>query len=525
MVPPLLRYLLLLLSVVLSTAAADAATPQGCRRGTPRALSGVQLHSRRAAVQPQPRQVGGNFYHGDRRQLVVLASFSDRTFRGDEAATMAQWDKIFNADNLSEAPFHGSVHDYFMAQSYGTFRLTFDLQYVALSEAHAKYRSTSADDENSQYLVQDVVSVLQTRNIDWSLYDWNGDGYVNQLLIIFAGKGSSYGYFGGGYDAIWPHQYWMSDHVVSGSSPETHCDPLVVGSGTNSRIVDCYCALQELYTSGGYDSFGTICHEYTHCFGFPDFYVGATSYLYTWELMDYGNNNGGGYCPPCYSAHERWLMGWLTPHELTEAATVTSMPSLSDQPEAYLISNDGWRDEFYMVENRQQKGWDQYLPSSGLVVFHIDYDATVWYGVTNSPNSTTDKRYTIVPANNLSSASDSNIKGWPYPYSDNNALTNTSSPAARLNHANADGTKLLSKPLTAMSVANGLASFDFMGGTSGIQPILAPSDLASGGKLYDLSGRLVTASPRADGPSVSGCPAGIYIIRYANGTSRKVVIK
>jgi M6 family metalloprotease-like protein len=97
--------------------------------------------------------------------------------------------------------------------------------------------------------------------------------------------------------------------------------------------------------------------------------------------MDYGNYNGNGYCPAGYSAHERWLMGWLTPTELTSATTVTDMPALNDKPQAYLIRNDGFENEYYLVENRQQKGWDTNIPGKGILIFHIDYDPTLWVSV------------------------------------------------------------------------------------------------------------------------------------------------
>ena len=72
-------------------------------------------------------QCGGDFYKGTRHQLVVLASFKDRPFKGNESETLEQWDKILNTQDLSEAPFYGSIRDYFYAQSYGQFDVVFDL--------------------------------------------------------------------------------------------------------------------------------------------------------------------------------------------------------------------------------------------------------------------------------------------------------------------------------------------------------------------------------------------------------------
>ena len=111
---------------------------------------------RRGAPGGQPKQTGGDFYHGEHHQLTVLAAFNDRDFKGDVDATLAQWNLIFNTKNLTEAPFKGSVHDYFYAQSYGNFDLTFDLVYVKVKGDAKKYASDDYD-EKSQYLVEDIM--------------------------------------------------------------------------------------------------------------------------------------------------------------------------------------------------------------------------------------------------------------------------------------------------------------------------------------------------------------------------------
>lgn len=484
----LLWGLLLLLSF--EGMAQDSLPFMGCRRG----VLPAQRASRRAGRQEGKEEIDVTLYRGDRRQLVVLASFADRPIEGTESAALVQWEKIFNQKHFDEAPYVGSVHDYFYDQSYGQFRLKFDLQYVEVGLV-STYQSTQIDDENSQYLVDDVMDVLLSRDIDWSLYDWDDDGEVEQLLIVYAGMGMA---DGGGANSIWPHQWWLSKHRDMTQDGFPYREACTFVHDGKAYKVDCYCAVPEL--GKVCYSFGVLCHEYSHCLGFPDFYSSTGHVLGEWDVMDYGYYTGGGCCPVSYSAHERMLMGWLTPIELTGPVSVTDMPALSDEPQAYIIHNDGYPDEFYVVENRQHKGWDASLPASGLLVFHVDFDPLYWFSPSECPNRSSVKRYEIVPANGKKSTSYK--EGWVYPYGNNNELTNTSTPAAVLTNPNNDGSLLMNKPLTNMTVTDGLAAFDFMDGATGVEGIeslrrFLDAEQSSG--WYTLSGMLLSERPTQQG--------------------------
>jgi hypothetical protein len=144
-----------------------------------------------------------------------------------------------------------------------------------------------------------------------------------------------------------------------------------------------------------------MCHEYSHCLGYPDFY--DTDYsggqgMGAWDLMDAGPYNGDGYQPAGYTSYERWFAGWEEPIELkTEDVEVHNMKSLQNGGEFYIIRNDNNPDEFYLLENRQQDGWDASTPYAGLLILHCDYDATVWEN--NGPNDDPNhQRFTVVPA-------------------------------------------------------------------------------------------------------------------------------
>lgn len=490
-----LAYILLLLLLVTSAAAEDSIRIRSCNTGKNRGHALTRSISRTT----------NNARIGNKRQMVVLASFADKQFKSPNPLQL--WDRIFNETGFAEDKFNGSIHDYFYDQSYGKFQLQFDLHHVSLANNRVKYASTVEDDDNSQYLVYDIVDTLINRgSIDWSPYDWDDDGYIDQIIIIFAGMGQN---SGGGPNTIWPHHGFLTWHTDGHTKTVT--------SKGKSFTINRYCCIQEENSRGEYGSFGTICHEYSHCFDLPDIYYGSTQIVGKWDLMDYGNYNGDGFRPCNYSAFERMLMGWIDVQELSSPTEINNMAAMTDSPQAYLIRNNGYSSEYYIIENRQQKGWDSDLPASGLIIFHIDYDETVWKDLTqniNDPKAGSEGiyRYTIIPANNQTSVGTQ--KEWAYPHETNNSLTNLSSPAAILYHANTDNTFLMSKPISNIRVENGLAGFSFMAGSpSGIATI--PTESLSQEAIYDLYGRRL---------NTSAIKPGLYIIKYKNGETKKVVL-
>ena len=480
------KYLLSALLLVSSLTAFSYEHPR--RHILPRSIS-----SKRAAAAKRAKS-----YIGEKRQLVILASFSDLDFESEDPLSL--WNQILNQPNFHESPFHGSVHDYFYDQSYGKFDLQFDLHAIKVNKEHAIYHSTREDDENASLLLLALADSLKNVVTDWAPYDWDEDGYIDQILVLFAGLGQN---DGGDSNTIWAHQAALSIYKL---------DPVVVNSSDKTYMIDHYGFIPEKGKTSA--TFGTFCHEFGHCMTLPDFYYGSTSIIGDWDIMDHGNYNNNGYCPANYSAHERMVLGWLEVKELTEPTSITDMPALGDEPVAYMIRNDAYPNEYYILENRQQQGWDKYLPGSGLVIFHIDYDEKLW--VYGNPNTYVDNHYTIFPANGMNYTAMKS--GWAYPYGTKDSLTNNSNPAATLRHAAQDGTKLMSKPITNIRVSNGLVSFDFMGGDNSQTAIQSQtSDLKSQIKeVYDLSGRQIPQGAMG---------TGIYIIKYANGQTRKVVCR
>ena len=412
-----------------------------------------------------------NYYLGDKKGIVVLVNFADKQMSANHDAAL--FDQRFNEEGYTNNNgYVGSVHDYFYDQSYGQFNLTFDIVGpITMSKGYAYYGQDMGgrgDDMRVPEMVGEALNMIDDE-VDFTQYDWDGDGFVDQVFFIYAGCGQAQG---AESNTIWPHEWSLEDASYYGYGPGIlEYDGVYV----NTYAVSCE-------NQGGYgstiDGIGTACHEFSHCLGFPDLY--DTDYsggvgMGEWDLLCSGSYNGpggAGEVPAAYSSYERWMAGWLEPTELSNGCIITGMEALTSEPECYIIYNEGNHDEFYMLENRQCEKWDYYTKGKGMLVVHIDYDYDIW--VNNAVNDNpSHQRYTIIPADGkLSDYYSSSMSGDPYPGSTGNtSLTDTSSPAATVYTINPEvGAKLMGKPIEEIEDNNGLISFRFMGGI----PIAVP---------------------------------------------------
>lgn len=391
---------------------------------------------------------------GKRKGLVILVNFKDKKMQSKH--TQAEWNDYFNKVGYNKYGNNGSVHDYFYAQSYGKLDLEFDvIGPVTVSKNMASYGANDAqgNDIDPAGMIKEACELAYAKEkMDMSQYDWDGDGAVDQVYVIYAGYGEA---AGGEANTIWPHEWDIQGGGYS----------LVLGG----KRIRTYACSSEL--NGGYGTdisgIGTACHEFSHCMGIPDFYDTAGGGCFgmdAWDLMDYGSYGGDGYEPTGYNAYEKWVSGWIEPTILTAPCYIKNMKPLSDAPEACVVFNEANKNEYYIFENRQLKGTDVALPNHGMLVIHVDYDQKVWFD--NEVNNTSNhQRFTVVPADNKLTSE--TVAGDTYPGTTKSTeLTDTSKPAATLFNANSDGRKFLGKPVTDITEKDGLISFTFMGGVN-----------------------------------------------------------
>lgn len=391
---------------------------------------------------------------GKKKGLVILVNFSDKKM----VISRDNFIDVFNCENYKQNGFAGSVHDYFYSCSYGQFDLSFDVVGPYTVSQTMQYYGKNDEDENDMYPAKMVAEAIKLadNDVNYKDYDWDGNGEVDQVYVIYAGYAESQG---ADENTIWPHEFELSSAGHWGDGPGA-----LYLDGVR---IDTYACSSELTGIKGskIDGIGTACHEFSHCMCIPDLYdvEGSNFGMDSWDVMDYGSYNNGGYCPAAYTSYERMYCGWLTPIELTDPTSITEMPALTQEPVAYRITNEGNKNEYYLLENRQYNGFDTYGKGHGMLVLHVDFNSSIW--INNEVNTTASRqRLTIIPADNV--CSHSSLSGDPFPGTARKTeLTDNSTPAATLYSANKDGRKRMGHPITNISETDGLISFDFDGGS------------------------------------------------------------
>ena len=297
---------------------------------------------------------------GVRHGLIILAQFPDLTF----SYTRDDFERIINGTGPETAL------SYFRDQWQEHYSFRFDItDIVTLPHEYAFYGTNDEDgqDENSAQMIVDACEAADA-DIDFSAYDNNGDGEVDNVFVFYAGPNESEG---AGDNYIWPHMWY----VQSGAGITFRMDGV---------LVDNYACTSELMLDDNYTTFttlasiGTFCHEYTHTFGIPDLYdvdgEGSGGYAEAaWnciDLMDAGNHNDRGRTPPNYSAVERWFFGIGQGRALTEGRY--TLRPVNESGEYFYMETDD-EHELFLLECRNARGWDAFIGGNGLLIYHLDY--------------------------------------------------------------------------------------------------------------------------------------------------------
>lgn len=374
-------------------------------------------HSARARVVKVPveQMHVGNFPVKDSiNAVVLLAEFNDVPF----TYTLDYYQNMMNQPGFSYDGEIGSVRDYFLEQSGGLFRPNFDVfGPIHLSHSMAYYGSDGFNnrDDRVQLMIKETCELAADRlGCDFSRYDNDQDGEVDMVYVIFSGYGQ---HAGGGDNAIWPHKYQLDGYDFKVER--------------NGKLINVYACSSEmfLYPDTRSSSIGNFCHEFSHVLGLADHYNTMNSSIYNFgqhDVMDYGNYNNDARCPVAYSAFERASLGWMELEEIDQPQKDVVLQDLKQGGKAYRISTHN-PNEFFILENRQQSGYDTYLPDEGLMITHVDYDRSFWdQNIVN--DDPTHCRYLLCAADGQLSYSNNNRD--LFPISGHNSFTDNTRPGS-----------------------------------------------------------------------------------------------
>ncbi|OGC93863.1 MAG: hypothetical protein A2W25_16340 [candidate division Zixibacteria bacterium RBG_16_53_22] len=208
---------------------------------------------------------------------------------------------------------------------------------------------------NSQGLCEWVAAAIDPL-INFANYDNNGDGWVDGIIMIHAGRGAEVS--GDSLD-IWSHAWNIT--------PQTR----------DGVFVSSYCTVPEYWNAPLDNTIGVFCHEFGHVLGLPDFYdYGNDSHgLGFWSLMAYGswNGNGWGFSPAFLDAWSRVFLGFVTPINVGCNLTPASIPAVQDSARVYRLWTLGAAgSQYYLLEYRNRSYTDTALVTPGITIYHVD---------------------------------------------------------------------------------------------------------------------------------------------------------
>lgn len=439
---------------------------QGLRRNINLSSINMSRRAMRAATGPTNINPQRAFpITGTPKSLVILVNFSDLSFVTPNP--QIAFTNLLNQPGYAANGGTGSAKDYFNDNSMGVFNPQFDVVGPFTLPKPMLYYGQNENgiksvDINPRKMVIDACSLAAANGVDFSQYDTDKNGVVDNVFIYYAGYNEAEG---ASANTVWPHRWSLANDSTK----------------FNNVTVYDYACTSELrsYFGSNMCGIGTFCHEFGHVLGLPDYYAtnGAKHQtLSYWNIMDAGPYLNNGRTPPAYSGFDRFFLNWLVPTEITEAGNY-SLTNLSTSNKAFILTKDGNHNlngvnpsptEFFTLENRQNIGWDKflaqpnsnYLPSHGLLITHIFYNATTWdaNGPNNDPNA---MGVDIIEADGI--ATDATLSGDPFPGANN--VTN-------INLQLKSGT-FIGKPLSAIQENAGVISFKLKGGIITIVPPVA----------------------------------------------------
>ena len=295
------------------------------------------------------------------RTIVIPVQFRDQKFT--VPSPRASIYNLFNQQYYSENGATGSVLDWFRDNLGASAGFSFDVcDVVTLPNDLAWYGANEEGitDSNLKQMVVHACQAADAAGVDFTRYDFDRDGFVDNVFLLFAGHNEAEG---GSDNTLWPQSWNIADQ----------------GLVLDGMKISNFSLYSEYSGASGYHfaGIGTICHEYCHFLGLQDLYdvngekegesAGLGGLL---SIMDRGNYNNEGRTPPYLTIFERQMLSLVSMQTVRQERQLLIGP-VQESTTAWLLPTQVSGDEFWL-EYRDGSKWDVYIGGAGLVVYHID---------------------------------------------------------------------------------------------------------------------------------------------------------
>ena len=429
---------------------------------------------------------------GTNNLLMILVNYSDT----DTTFIQTDFDNYMNQTNYNGT---GSFRDYYIECSYGQLTVnTTVTNWVTASNTHDYYGQNdgSGYDLHPRELVYEAIQLVDA-SVNFADYDNDSNGEVDGIAVIHQGTGEE---TSGNANDIWSHSWALSGLYTS--TQRTF----------DGVLVDDY-TIQPEMSGSTMNTIGVMCHEFGHNMGAPDFYDTdyGTGGLYDgtgdWDIMASGSYNGtpSGSKPAHHNPFTKWkYYNWILPSEINSTISVSMNNSVNNTDFYYYTTTTP--NEYFLLENRQQIGFDSGVPGHGLIIYHVDEDYINAHYFSNDINTTSHQGFYPKAANGTINSS-----GCPFPGTSNNtSFTDNTIPNSQ-SWANND----TNKPVTNISESSNIIYFDFMDGADQIDVALVLDRSGS------MSGNKITQAKNASSQFVQLLSVGdeVAVCSYSSSAS------
>lgn len=260
-------------------------------------------------------------------------------FDGNTDSSLSNYIKKISYDQMN-------VHNYFPQEKGGKitpYKLPNNRSYYSKS--------------NETELISTVLNNVSV-NRDYNI-DMNNDGYVDNVIFIFAAKKGEDG------DVLWAHK---ANHNGATSVNGKKVD--------NYNVHNSYSLMDSL----GSSEQGVLIHEFMHSIGYPDLYrsSGTATPVGRWDIMA----SVSPFVQYPLSYLRSAISNWISIDTVTQSGRYTLKPSgNSDDDQALILKTPISEKEFFVVEyrkrgNRYAGELDGIIPGDGLIIYRVNTEET-----------------------------------------------------------------------------------------------------------------------------------------------------